>query len=248
LGTAMEFMDMSDSAVAVLGPIDDGVAAAPVRQVGRSTATSTADGRHRRVGEVLKRVIDVVGATVLLLACLPTVVLVALAIKLDSSGPVFFAQLRPGLDGQFFRLYKFRTMYASRGDGARPHRPEQIREMQEYGKLRRDPRVTRVGRLLRRWSIDELPQLWNVIRGDMSLVGPRPYLRWQMGALGERRAAILQSRPGLTGLWQVSGRNNLRFRTRMAMDLWYTRHRRMSVDLAILARTLIAVVTARGAY
>jgi lipopolysaccharide/colanic/teichoic acid biosynthesis glycosyltransferase len=175
----------------------------------------------------------------MLLAC-------ALAVRLTSSGPILFAQRRVGLNGRTFRLYKFRSMFAD-AETRRAHL-QHLNEMSgPVFKMKRDPRVTAVGRSLRRLSLDELPQLWNVVRGDMSLVGPRPpipeevqgYVRWQ-----RRR---LSMKPGLTCLWQVNGRNQVGFDEWMKLDLAYIDNWSLKLDLQILLRTIPALLQARGA-
>lgn len=195
---------------------------------------------------MFKRALDVALATVLLLLGLPVVGVIALLIKITSGGTVLFRQTRCGLNGRFFTLYKFRTMV----EDAENKREELIHLNEMSGpvfKLRADPRVTAFGRFLRRFSLDELPQLWNVVRGDMSLVGPRPpipeevahYKRWQ-----RRRLAM---KPGLTCLWQVSGRNELDFDRWMELDLEYIDSWSPLLDFKILMRTIPAVLSGRGA-
>ncbi len=194
----------------------------------------------------VKRSMDVALSLLLLLLALPVLALVALAIRLGSGGAVFFSQRRCGLNGRVFTLYKFRTMV----EGAEG-RLDEVAHLNEMTgpvfKSRRDPRITRLGRLLRRFSLDELPQFWNVLRGDMSLVGPRPpipeevarYQRWQ-----RRRLAM---KPGLTCLWQIRGRNDLDFDEWMRLDLEYIDNWSPWLDLKILARTLPVVLSGRGA-
>jgi len=195
---------------------------------------------------MLKRGLDVAVASLLLLIALPIVGMIALAIKLSSGGNVLFRQTRCGLNGRFFTLYKFRTMVKD----AEERRLELMHLNEMNGpvfKLRSDPRVTFFGRFLRRYSLDELPQLWNVLRGDMSLVGPRPpipeevakYQRWQ-----RRRLAM---KPGLTCLWQVSGRNNLDFDRWMQLDLEYIDSWSPTLDFKILLKTIPAVLSGKGA-
>jgi exopolysaccharide biosynthesis polyprenyl glycosylphosphotransferase len=194
-----------------------------------------------------KRALDVVLAGLLLIVFALLFAVVALAVRLDSPGPVFFAQERMGLNKRRFRMHKFRTMQV----GAE----ERLRELEHLNetngptfKLRSDPRVTAVGRLLRRTSIDELPQLWNVLRGDMSLVGPRPLpLRDVEGFEEDCHRRRFSVRPGLTGLWQVSGRNELPFDTWMELDLKYIDEWSLGLDLRILARTVPAVLSGQGA-
>ncbi|MGE0640013.1 MAG: sugar transferase [Thermoanaerobaculia bacterium] len=193
-----------------------------------------------------KRITDILLSTLLLTVALPVVVGVAIAIRVTSSGAVLFRQKRCGLNGRPFTLYKFRTMVADAEE--RRAEVEHLNEMDgPVFKARNDPRVTRVGRLLRRFSLDELPQLWNVLKGDMSLVGPRPpipeevarYERWQ-----RRRLAM---KPGLTCLWQISGRNQVDFDRWMQLDLAYIDNWSPWLDLKILLRTLPVVLSGRGA-
>jgi exopolysaccharide biosynthesis polyprenyl glycosylphosphotransferase len=195
----------------------------------------------------VKRAIDLAIVSFGLCVVAPVFLLVAAAIKLDSPGPVFYRQLRVGKDGRHFWMLKFRSMCVDAErhlDALRGHNEA----TGPLFKIRRDPRITRVGGILRRWSLDELPQLLNVMRGDMSLVGPRPpipaeveqYEDWQMGRL---RAV-----PGLTGLWQVSGRSEVPFHDMVRLDLHYIRNWSLGLDLEILLRTIPAVLTNRGAY
>ena len=192
---------------------------------------------------VAKRCLDVVGALAGLVALSGLMLLIALAVRWDSPGPIFFTQRRLGKDGRAFTILKFRTMAPGR-EAARPdeHRTGLLFKQPE------DPRVTRVGRWLRRTSLDELPQLVNILKGEMSLVGPRPlpvedtryYADWQWD-----RLAVL---PGLTGLWQVSGRSHLSGDDMVRLDLSYIREWRLTADLAILVRTVGAVWRRDGAY
>ena len=193
-----------------------------------------------------KRILDVGISVLVLLLGLPLVMLIALAIKATSGGSVLFRQTRCGLNGRLFTLYKFRTMVADAEK--RRDEVEHLNEMRgPVFKMRSDPRVTRLGRLLRKFSLDELPQLWNVLRGDMSLVGPRPpipeevaqYQRWQ-----RRR---LSMKPGLTCLWQVSGRNELDFDRWLELDLQYIDTWSPMLDFKILLKTIPAVLSGRGA-
>jgi lipopolysaccharide/colanic/teichoic acid biosynthesis glycosyltransferase len=194
-----------------------------------------------------KRALDIVVSAIGLMVLFPFFVLVAIAIKLDSPGPVIFEQKRAGRGGRPFVFYKFRSMFVD----AESRRAELEAKNEQKGpvfKIRNDPRLTRVGRLLRRWSVDEMPQLWNVLKGDFSLVGPRPptlnevpgYARWQ-----RRRLSVSG---GLTCIWQVSGRNNIGFEEWMRMDMQYIRRRGFWTDAGLVARTVSAVISGRGAY
>jgi exopolysaccharide biosynthesis polyprenyl glycosylphosphotransferase len=194
-----------------------------------------------------KRTLDVVVASILLLLSLPVLAVAALAIKLTSRGPVLFRSTRCGRDGEPFTFFKLRSMYC----GAHTMRHTLLHLNEVDGpvfKLANDPRITRVGRFIRRTSIDELPQLWNVVRGDMSLVGPRPPIPEEVEQYTASQMRRLSVKPGLTCLWQVSGRSDLSFDEWVRLDLDYISSRSFSLDLRILVRTLPAVLSCRGAY
>ncbi len=174
---------------------------------------------------------------------LPVAAAIAVAVKANSPGPVLFAQHRYTRGGRRFVLLKFRTMQA-----AAPADPVADPAWSFAHKLRRDPRVTPVGRWLRRSSLDELPQLWNVLLGEMTLVGPRPLPVAERGVYGRAFARYCRVKPGLTGLWQVSGRSDLPYAAKARLDTRYVRNRSWRLDAWILLRTLRAVVTGRGAY
>lgn len=194
-----------------------------------------------------KRFLDVVLATLGLVGSLPLWVVIAIAIKLDSRGPLFHVQERVGLNGRRFRFYKFRSMHVDAES-----RLDSLLESNEATgpvfKMRNDPRVTRVGAILRRSSLDELPQLINIINGQMSLVGPRPPLPREVAQYRISDYVRLAVKPGLTCLWQVSGRSSCNFDQWMEMDREYVHHLSLGLDLAILARTVWAVLSCRGAY
>lgn len=205
--------------------------------------------------DVTKRALDIVVSAVGLVLAAPLFLLVAFAIKLESRGPVIYTHYRVGQHGAPFRCYKFRSMR----DGAVNER-EQLRHLDITGgpafKTPADPRITRFGKLIRKTSIDELPQLFCVLRGDMSLVGPRPlpvedYSNERQAELSERTNELMQSRlqvkPGLTGIWQVSGRSLIAFDRWMELDAEYLERRSLALDLWLLVRTVPAVLTSRGA-
>jgi lipopolysaccharide/colanic/teichoic acid biosynthesis glycosyltransferase len=193
-----------------------------------------------------KRVIDIVGAGVGLLVLSPLLIAVAVAMKLTCPGPVIFKQCRAGLGGRPFTIYKFRTMCVDAE--AKKH---QLRPLNEQDgpafKMEHDPRVTRLGRFLRKSSIDELPQLFNVLKGDMSLVGPRPLPVDESAACERWQKQRLDVTPGLTCIWQVAGRNQVTFAEWVRMDVAYMRRRTIFHDLSILIRTIPAVLLRRGA-
>ncbi|MGH9179885.1 MAG: sugar transferase [Acidimicrobiales bacterium] len=192
-----------------------------------------------------KRAFDVCGASVALLLALPLLLLAGLAVRLTSPGPVLFRQERIGRGGRPFELLKLRTMVV--GADAMRAGLDNHRDGPLF-KLPRDPRLTPVGGWLRRTSIDELPQLWNVLRGEMSLVGPRPALAAELAAWSPELHQRLRVKPGITGMWQVEGRNDASFASYERLDLYYVDNWSLVRDLVILARTLPAVVSARGAY
>ena len=198
-----------------------------------------------------QRLFDLVLTVPLLILLSPILCMLALAVWINDGGPAFYGQMRIGRHGRSFRCWKFRSMVTdsdavlakvlalsaeARAEWARDH------------KLKADPRITWVGRFLRSSSLDELPQLWNVLRGEMSLVGPRPIVVAEVGRYGARFHDYCTCRPGITGLWQVSGRNDISYRRRVAIDAVYARSASLSMDLAILVRTVPAVLLRRGSY
>jgi exopolysaccharide production protein ExoY len=191
------------------------------------------------------RALDIVGATVGLALLWPVLLVVWLAIRLTSPGPALFRQVRVGRDGVPFTCLKFRSMHhdaAERLDLLLEH-PSVRSEWSANQKLRFDPRVTSVGRVIRRFDLDELPQLWNVLRGEMSLVGPRPVLIDEAERYGNRLSVVLTVKPGMTGLWQVSGRNELSYDQRVEIDTCYVAVQSLGVDLALIARTVWLILT-----
>jgi exopolysaccharide production protein ExoY len=218
--------------------------------LGFAPATS-GSRRHGVTIRAAKRLVDIVGSIVLIVLLLPLAFAISLAIAIDSRGPITFRHRRVGRDGEPFDIVKFRTM-VSDGDAtlarALAQDDELRREWRETRKLRRDPRITRVGRFLRRTSLDELPQLVNVLVGTMSLVGPRPVMADELAYFGERAHAVLSVRPGLTGLWAVSGRSNVSYDERVELEYRYATGWTLGGDVAILLRTLPAVVRGHGAY
>ena len=203
--------------------------------------------RHFPYEGTLKRVLDLVVASFGLLATLPIWVAIVVAIRIDSPGRALFVQERVGIHGRRFRFYKFRSMYVD----AEHHVTDLLSSNEVSGpvfKMRVDPRVTRVGNLLRRTSLDELPQLFNVLKGEMSLVGPRPPLPKEVEQYRPSDAIRLSVKPGLTCLWQISGRSTIGFDEWMELDREYIRRMSLRFDLAILMRTVWAVLSCRGAY
>ena len=203
--------------------------------------------RTHRVDAGLRRVLDLTVSLAVLLLLFPVLALIALLIKLGSPGPVLFIQKRVGRDGREFPVFKFRSMYLDA-----EHRLELLLAENERSgpvfKMRQDPRITRIGRVLRRGSLDEFPQLLNILRGEMSLVGPRPAIPREVALYTPMQRGRLAVTPGLTGLWQVSGRANLSFEESIALDLEYIERQSLGLNLILLARTVPAVLTGHGAY
>lgn len=198
-----------------------------------------------------KRIFDIVAASLALLLLLPALLAIALTIQVTSPGPVLFRQVRRGRGGVPFACYKFRTMYTDAGrrlSTLLDLDPNLRHEFDTTRKLRSDPRVTWIGRFLRRSSLDELPQLLNVLRGQMSVVGPRPIVDAETVMYGRSRPTVERVRPGMTGLWQVSGRNDLPYEIRVQLDEHYSTTHSLWFDLRIIARTVMVVVRGHGAY
>lgn len=210
--------------------------------------TSFADDARLGAYPGIKRCIDLVVSAVALICLSPLLALVATLIWLQDRGPVFYIQTRVGRKGRHFRFPKFRSM---RVDADRVLQSLWEQNEQKDGvvfKIKRDPRVTPVGRFLRKFSIDELPQLWCVLNGDMSLVGPRPPLPSEVAKYTPQQMRRLDVTPGLTCIWQVSGRADLDFHEQVRLDLEYIRNRSLAMDLRLLAMTIPAVLSGRGAY
>ena len=200
-----------------------------------------------------KRPFDIAAALVLLLVLLPVVAVLAVVVRLGSPGPIFYAGERLGRDGTPFRCFKFRSMYTGADDlldDVLARDAAKRREFHDTAKLKDDPRITPIGKLLRRTSLDELPQLFNVLRGDMSLVGPRPVPHDESLRYGLWREQVLAVRPGLTGAWQVSGRNDISYGERAQLDYVYSASHTLHGDLLILAKTVLVVIrpSTSGAY
>jgi len=219
---------------------------------GMSTRTGTGTGSHAVFGrawyELFKRCLDRAGAGLGLLLLSPFFALLAILIRLESLGPVLFSQTRIGLGGCPFKCWKLRSMYIDA-----EQRKQDLLEHNEMDggttfKMKEDPRVTKVGRFIRKASIDELPQLWNVFVGDMSLVGPRPPLPREVALYTARERQRLFVIPGITCIWQVSGRSDIPFPKQVLLDIEYIQKRSLWLDIKLLLRTLPAVLLARGAY
>lgn len=210
-----------------------------------------AQGRFVADNPIEGRILDIVGVMVLGLFFLPLMLMIALAIYISDPGPVFFKQKRIGRNGKLFNCYKFRTMVVDAEErlaDVLARDPAARAEWERDHKLRCDPRISGIGCFLRKSSLDELPQLWNILKGDMSLVGPRPIVENEAYRYGKYLAYYCSVRPGLTGLWQISGRNDVSYRRRVAFDVFYARNGRVGDNIRIMLLTVPSVLASRGSY
>lgn len=220
----------------------------------RSAATpffNTTRSASQPIGGISKRGIDIVIALTALVVFSPFFLMIAALVKFTDGGSVFYGHRRIGHNGQEFRCMKFRTMVQNGEKVLQDYlrnNPEAYEEWRTTRKLQNDPRVTAVGAVLRKLSLDELPQLFNIIKGEMSIVGPRPVVEDELEMYEASASYYLQTRPGLTGLWQVSGRNDVSYETRVAMDTMYVKNWSIARDLMIIVRTVPAVCMSRGSY
>ncbi len=210
--------------------------------------TTSIDVKHRPI----KRTFDILFSLLVLIAGMPLYLILAVAIKMTSRGPIFFSQARVGRAGKLFKCYKFRSMVEN-AEACQQQiidaNPELQHEWLASRKLKSDPRVTFLGNFLRKTSLDELPQFWNVIKGDLSVVGPRPVVVEEMLTYyGNKAEKILSVRPGITGLWQVSGRNDITYSKRLQLDEKYVENYSMMLDLKLIAKTIPSMIFPDGAY
>lgn len=195
----------------------------------------------------IKRVIDVILASVALILLSPLFAIIAIAIKIDSKGPVFFAHKRIGKNGKIIKLYKFRSMVINAEELIKSFTPEQMREYKENYKLTNDPRITKVGKFLRKTSLDELPQLINIINGDLSIIGPRSVVADELEKYGVNKDKFLSVTPGLTGYWAANGRSNTTYEQRMEMELYYIDNLSLKMDIKVFFKTILSVLKKEGA-
>ena len=203
--------------------------------------------------EIIKKLSDLIFSTLILIICIPLFLIIAILIKLSSRGPIFFLQERIGKNNILFKCIKFRTMYPEAKDILENLLTKDNRlrlEFEENHKLKNDPRITTIGKFLRKTSLDELPQFINVLRDEMSIVGPRPIVKEEEKRYGKNLKKFLSIKPGITGLWQVSGRNNLTYKRRVELDLNYIKNFNFLMDIRIIIRTfgVILFPLDRGAY
>ena len=209
-------------------------------------------GKTELLGELhtykyVKRILDVVISSLALIVLSPLFLIIAVLIKLESKGPVFFGHRRIGKDGKEIKILKFRTMVDNAEDLIKKFTPEQMEEFKKNFKLENDPRITKMGKILRKTSLDELPQLINIIRGELSLIGPRPIVSRELEKYENNKNKFLSITPGLTGYWAANGRSNTTYEQRMIMELYYIDNISWKLDVKIFFRTILSVLKKEGA-
>lgn len=195
----------------------------------------------------IKRVIDTILASIALILLSPIFLIIAIAIKLESEGPVFFLHKRIGKNGKTIKIYKFRSMVMNAEELIKTFTPEQMKEYKENYKLTNDPRITKVGKFLRKTSLDELPQLINIIKGDLAIIGPRPVVADELKKYGPNTEKFLSVTPGLTGYWAANGRSCTTYEQRMEMELYYVDNLSFKMDVKVFFKTIEAVIKREGA-
>ncbi|SHI13506.1 Sugar transferase involved in LPS biosynthesis (colanic, teichoic acid) [Clostridium collagenovorans DSM 3089] len=196
---------------------------------------------------IIKRFFDVIIASLALVILSPVFIIIFICIKVDSSGPAVFGHTRIGENGKLIKVYKFRSMVENAEEVLRNFTAEQKKEFEKNFKLENDPRITKVGNFLRKTSLDELPQLFNIILGNMSIVGPRPIIKKEIQKYGEYADKLFSVKPGLTGYWQANGRSDTSYEERVQMDMFYIDNRSISMDVKIIFKTIISVIKKEGA-
>lgn len=195
----------------------------------------------------VKRILDIVISLFGMIILLPIFIIIATIIKLDSKGPIFFTHRRIGKDGKEIGIYKFRTMVDNAEDLIKEFTEEQQKEFRECYKLQNDPRVTKIGKFLRKTSLDELPQVLNILKGDLSIIGPRPVIEEELEKYGKNREKFISVKPGLTGYWAANGRSDTTYAERVQMELYYVDNMSLKLDVQVFFKTIIAVIRKEGA-
>ena len=202
---------------------------------------------RKKIYKVVKRIADIIGGIMGLILLSPVFLIIAICIKIDSKGSVIFSHKRIGKNGKEFKMYKFRSMYENAEEMIENFSEEQKTEWQEKFKLENDPRITKVGKFLRKTSLDELPQIVNIIKGDLSIIGPRPIVDEELKKYGKNKEKFLSITPGLTGYWQANGRSNTSYEERMQMELYYIDNQSLLLDIKIFFKTIVSVFKKEGA-
>lgn len=220
---------------------------ANITDTSKAAASNTHSVKPKPIYDFVKRVFDIVCSLIGLIVLSPVFIILSILIKTTSEGPAFFAHKRVGKGGKTIKIYKFRSMVTNAEELIKQFTPEQKAEYEKNFKLENDPRVTKVGKFMRKTSLDELPQLINILKGDISVVGPRPVMDVETKIYGNYRNMLLSVKPGLTGFWAANGRSHTTYTRRRAMEIYYVKNRSVLLDLKIIFKTFISVFKRVGA-
>lgn len=213
----------------------------------KNIASSSKTIENKPVYSFIKRAFDIICSLVALIILSPVFLILAILVKTTSDGPVFFAHKRIGKNGKEIKIYKFRSMVQNAEELIKQFTPEQKAEYEKNFKLENDPRITKVGKFMRKTSLDELPQLLNILKGDISVVGPRPIMEVETEIYGNYRDMLLSVKPGLTGFWAANGRSDTTYTRRRAMEIYYVKNRSLWLDTKIIFKTFVSVFKGEGA-
>lgn len=220
---------------------------ANITDTSKAAASNTHSVKPKPIYDFVKRVFDIVWSLIGLIVLSPVFIILSILVKTSSEGPVFFAHKRVGKGGKTIKIYKFRSMVTNAEELIKQFTPEQKAEYEKNFKLENDPRITKVGNFMRKTSLDELPQLINILKGDISIVGPRPVMDVETQIYGNYRNMLLSVKPGLTGFWAANGRSHTTYTRRRAMEIYYVKNRSVLLDLKIIFKTFISVFKREGA-
>lgn len=220
---------------------------ANITDTSKAAASNTHSVKPKPIYDFVKRVFDIVCSLIGLIVLSPVFIILSILVKTTSEGPVFFAHKRVGKGGKTIKIYKFRSMVTNAEELIKQFTPEQKAEYEKNFKLENDPRITKVGNFMRKTSLDELPQLINILKGDISIVGPRPVMDVETKIYGNYRNMLLSVKPGLTGFWAANGRSHTTYTRRRAMEIYYVKNRSVLLDLKIIFKTFISVFKREGA-
>jgi lipopolysaccharide/colanic/teichoic acid biosynthesis glycosyltransferase len=220
---------------------------ANITDTSKAAAPNTHSVKPKPIYDFVKRVFDIVWSLIGLIVLSPVFIILSILVKTTSEGPVFFAHKRVGKGGKTIKIYKFRSMVTNAEELIKQFTPEQKAEYEKNFKLENDPRITKVGNFMRKTSLDELPQLINILKGDISIVGPRPVMDVETKIYGNYRNMLLSVKPGLTGFWAANGRSHTTYTRRRAMEIYYVKNRSVLLDLKIIFKTFISVFKRDGA-
>lgn len=220
---------------------------ANITDTSKAAASNTHSVKPKPIYDFVKRVFDIVWSLIGLIVLSPVFIILSILVKTTSEGPVFFAHKRVGKGGKTIKIYKFRSMVTNAEELIKQFTPEQKAEYEKNFKLENDPRITKVGNFMRKTSLDELPQLINILKGDISIVGPRPVMDVETKIYGNYRNMLLSVKPGLTGFWAANGRSHTTYTRRRAMEIYYVKNRSLWLDIKIICKTFISVFKRDGA-